>query len=93
MENIKKLFSFLNTEIRQGNMLVIGLMIAAYFYIGLPLYENFLEWRSETQLNRQIGSEIGINQSELWERLEKLEKKSNQDFATRKPGKMGTTSF
>lgn len=93
MDQLKKFFIFLFTEIRQGNVLVIALSIAFYFYIALPLYKDFLAWRAETQLNRQIGSEIGMNQSELWERLEKLEKKSNQDFAARKPGKMGYTSF
>jgi len=90
MENVKKFFLFVGKEIWQGNIIVIALTIATYFYIIIPLYQEYLDWR---ETNFQATTAVGINQQELVERIEAIEK-AQQDMQKRKDyGSIKHTDF
>ena len=93
MKNFKAFLLWIWTELKQGNMFVVGGLIVAYVYVALPLYGEFLEWRAATKLNSQMNTEIAVNQSLLWEKLEKLEKKNQIDYINTKEGMIDEDNF
>jgi len=93
MEWFKKFIAFIVSEIRQGNMLVIGLIIVAYFYIAIPIYAQFLKVIDKSSLNTAIATEVAIDIHKLREEMAELKTKVNADFNKRRAGHVGSTNF
>lgn len=90
---LKDVLLFMVNEVRHGNILVIAGTIAAYFYIGLPLYERFLDTSFYTENSHQVNTEIGANMTEMWEEINKIKSNQNKVYLERTPGVVGSTDF
>lgn len=93
MEQLKKLGKFLWVEVRQGNLLVIAGLVLTYIFVVQPVYLKVIDLVEEHKLTRQVDREIGVNINELWERIDKLEKKTDKQFRERESGKLNVTRF
>jgi len=93
MNSLIKFGKFIITEIRQGNLLVIGLTVAAYFYIALPMYGKFLDVIDRAGNNSRMTTEVAINVHQLREEIARLKTKVDNDFKKRRAGRVGITSF
>lgn len=89
MNIIKKIFMFIFDQLHKGNPIPAGLLVAAIYYIVIPLYDI---GTNRIGANTQANAEIAIDMYELSKKVAKLEKTQKQQFKDREPGVMGYTS-